>query len=324
MVIHYFYLCNFVLYFIPLNKKQMKKYSTTFFLLFLTLAAFAQIPNPGFETWTSGSYDSPTGWGNLNSTTSTFSVYTCEKGTTGAPSGSAFIKLTSKTALALVAPGVAVTGELNVVLTPLSVDFSGGFAHSTRSASLTGKWQHMGSGTDHGRVGVIFTKWNTVTSTRDTVAMADSTLTGMAMSWSDFTIPLTYMSGANPDTGIVVLMSSADPAAAVNGSYLYADDLAFIGTVPTGVVTLKAVHSTLKLFPNPTNSQVTVYYHSASARQVEVVVSDLSGKQLRSQIFRALSGENNFVMNTKGLVKGMYMIQVNDAESNVQQKLFVD
>ncbi len=302
----------------------MKKISTTFFSLFLTLAAFAQIPNPGFETWTSGTYDSPTGWGNLNSTTSSFSVYTCEKGTTGAPSGSSFIKLTSKTALTIVAPGVAVTGNLNVVITPLSVDFSGGFPHSTRSASLTGKWQHMGSGTDHGRVGVIFTKWNIATSTRDTVAMADSTLTGMAMSWSDFTIPLTYMSGANPDTGIVVLMSSADPAAAVNGSYLYADDLAFTGTVPTGVVTVKAVHSTLKLFPNPASSQVTVYYHSASARQVEVVVSDLSGKQVRSQMFRALSGENNFLITTKGLAKGMYMVQVNDAESNVQQKLFVD
>jgi hypothetical protein len=302
----------------------MKKISTTFFSLFLTIAAFAQIPNPSFETWTSGTYDDPTSWGNLNSSTSTFSVYTCEKGTTGAPSGSAFIKLTSKTALTLVAPGVAVTGELDVVLSPLSVDFSGGFPYSTRSASLTGKWQHMGAGADHGRVGVFFTKWNTTTNSRDTVAMADSMLTGMAMSWSDFTIPLTYMSGANPDTGIIVLMSSADPITAVNGSYLYADQLAFTGTVPTGIVTVKAVHSSLSLFPNPATSQVTVYYHSASARQVEVVVTDLSGKQVRSQMFRAISGENNFVISTKGLVKGMYLIQVNDAESNVQQKLFVD
>lgn len=303
----------------------MKKISTTFFSLFLTAAAFAQIPNPGFETWTSsGSSDNPTGWGNLNSTTGGFGTYTCEKGTSGAPSGSAFIKLTSKTVLTSVVPGVAVTGTLDVVLTPLSVNFSGGFPYATRSANLTGKWQHMGSGADHGRVGVFFTKWNTTTNSRDTVAMADSTLTGMAMSWSDFSIPLTYMSGANPDTGIIVLMSSADPAAAVNGSYLYVDDLAFTGTVPTGIVSVNAVHSSLSLFPNPASTQVTVYYHSASARQVEVVITDLSGKGVRSHTFRAFTGENNFTISTKGLAKGVYLVQVKDAESNVQQKLFVD
>ena len=50
-----------------------------------TLSAFAQIPNNGFENWSSaGSYNNPDSWGNLNSVTSVLSVYTCVKGTPGA------------------------------------------------------------------------------------------------------------------------------------------------------------------------------------------------------------------------------------------------
>lgn len=63
----------------------------------ISTTAFAQIPNSGFENWTTmGSYSNPDNWDQLNAMTNPNSVYTCVKGTPGNP-GSSYIKLTSKT-----------------------------------------------------------------------------------------------------------------------------------------------------------------------------------------------------------------------------------
>jgi len=101
--------------------------------------SFAQIPNAGFETWThssaGGGYDTPDNWGTTNSYTTIASTYTCEKGSSGAPSGSNYLVLTTKNCGVNV-PGVAVTGVINLVGTTVSI--SGGIPFSSRPASLKG------------------------------------------------------------------------------------------------------------------------------------------------------------------------------------------
>lgn len=305
----------------------MKQIFTLFAALTISAGAFAQIPNASFESWTtSGSANNPDSWGNLNSTTGAFSVYTCEKGTTGAPDGSAFIKLTSKTALTAVAPGVAVTGTLAVDLAAMTFNISGGFPYSTRSANLTGKWQHMASSaSDHGRILVALSKWNTATSSRDTVALTDTTLSGMAMSWEDFTIPLKYRSSSlTPDTGMIILMASDDPTAAVNGSYLWVDKLAFSGTVPASVKPLAGTEAAVSVHPNPANTVANVYYVSAGGKTISVSLSDISGRVQRTVEAKVSSGENRIPVDLKGLAHGMYFIHVTDENGTIQRKLIIE
>ncbi|MEO8733500.1 MAG: hypothetical protein ABI373_04125, partial [Flavobacteriales bacterium] len=56
----------------------------------------AQIPNSGFENWTTvGDHLNPDGWLSTNDQLAAFGVFTCEKGTPGA-SGAAYVKLTTK------------------------------------------------------------------------------------------------------------------------------------------------------------------------------------------------------------------------------------
>ena len=56
--------------------------------------ASAQIPNNGFENWTTvGTYSNPDNWATLNSLTAPFSIYTATKGMPGSP-GSSYLKLT--------------------------------------------------------------------------------------------------------------------------------------------------------------------------------------------------------------------------------------
>ncbi len=308
----------------------MKKIFTLFAALTMSAGAFAQIPNASFESWTtSGTANNPDSWGNLNSTTASLPlptpVYTCEKGTTSAPDGSAFIKLTSKTVLTAVAPGVAVTGNLAVDLAAMTFNISGGFPYSTRSANLTGKWQHMGSGSDHGRVIVALSKWNTATSSRDTVALTDTTLTGMEMAWADFTIPLKYRSSSlTPDTGMIVLMASQDPTAAVNGSYLWVDKLAFSGTVPASVKPLAGTEAAVSVHPNPATAIANVYYESTSGKTIMVCLADIAGREQRKIEARVSAGENRVPVDLKGLAHGIYFVRVTDENGTIQRKLIIE
>lgn len=140
-------------------------------------SAIAQIPNSGFETWTNtGSYMTPTGWDNLDSMTSSLSVYSCMQGTPGNP-GSYFLKLVSKNAGLGVVPGIAISGKMNAT----TMQPQSGFALASRPQSLTGSWQYMAYGSDQGFIYTQLTKWNTTTMKRDTVAVALQNLTGMVM-----------------------------------------------------------------------------------------------------------------------------------------------
>lgn len=307
----------------------MKKIFTLFSALFITAAALAQIPNASFETWTSGgsgAYEDPDSWGTANATIHSAlpGTYTTEKGTSSAPDGAAFVKLTSKTVATVVVPGIAVTGDLNVNIATMSYSVSGGFPYTTRSANLTGKWQHMGgSASDHGRVIIYLSKWNMTTSSRDTVAWADSTLTGSASAWSDFTIPLKYKSSTlSPDTGLIVLVSSSSSTPVAN-SFLSVDKLAFSGTVPTGVISVNALEATTAVFPNPASGIATVYYHSVLGKDLTIILSDVTGKIIETRNVRAIAGENSFPIDLKNAVPGTYIIQLKDENSVTQKKLIV-
>lgn len=191
------------------------KISLSIFLSFAFLITKAQIPNSGFETWTSmGSYNNPDSWSCLNDMTASMSVFTCVKGTPGNP-GTAYIKLTSKTVAGMgVMPGIAVSGTFDQsTLEPLS-----GFAFNERPANLTGKWQHMIFGNSQGYIDIQLTRWDGNMQMRFPVATAHFVLTGMAMGWSNFSIPLTYIDGNNPDSCIITLSASGNTPA--NNDYL--------------------------------------------------------------------------------------------------------
>lgn len=310
----------------------MKKIFTLFSAVFLSAAAFAQIPNASFETWTtsgSGSYDTASGWSSANGTIDALipGTYTCQKGTTSPADGLAYIKLTSKTIppTTTVAPGIAVTGSLSVDIVGGTYNVVGGFPYATRSASLTGKWQHMGgSAADHGRILVFLSKWNSTTLRRDTVATADTTLTGMAMSWEDFTIPMKYKSSSlTPDTGMIVLLSSST-ATPVAGSYLWVDKLAFAGTVPAGIASLNMQDATTTVFPNPATGSVNVYYHATTGKDMVISLVDITGKVMKTQNVRAIAGENSFAVGLKGVAQGMYFIQLADGNAVIQKKLVIE
>jgi hypothetical protein len=239
-------------------------------LMFITMISEAQtIPNAGFETWDNmGTYSNPNGWATMNNTTTLASVYTAEMGTPGSP-GSSYLKLTSKTTPLGVANGIAVSGKLDST-TQMPVS---GFAYNMRPTSFDGKWQHMIFGSSQGSITVSFSKWNTTTMMRDVIGTGSKTLAGMAMSWANFSIPITFTSGAYPDSCIIVMQASG--TAPTNQDYLWVDNLSFVGAFPAGVNDVKEV--TNSIYPNPVTDKLNI---KNDMNANEICVFDLSGKMV--------------------------------------------
>ena len=309
----------------------MIKHFTLSIALLLAGTAFAQIPNASFENWThtatsgaggTAGYDQPVSWGTANAFISTLdSVYTCSKGTTGAPAGSSYISLTTKTVLITAVPGVAVTGSINVSGTTYSV--SGGFPNTTRYANLTGMWKYSASGADDGHIVVFLSKWDVALNRRDTVSFTNYALPATAVtSWTSFSIPLAYQKGSIPDTAMVVLASSG--TSPIAGSYLDIDTLAFTGTVLTGVVTVVNNDAPATLYPNPARDKSNIYYYSLFSGDLHVTISDISGRIVRQTISSISIGSNNIPLDISGLEKGVYLVYMNDGIGTACKKLVVD
>lgn len=274
---------------------------TTYFLflsiLFSPIFLSAQsIPNGGFENWSApNAYNVPDSWGNLNVLTSEFSVYTCTKGSPGS-AGAAFLKLTTKNIPGVgVINGIAVSGNLNT--TDMSTD--AGFPYSERPISLTGKWQYMGFGADMGIVAVYLTKWNSLTTQRDTVGGIFHPLTGMEMSWASFSLPIVYLSNETPDSCLIALASSGESPVA--NSYLYVDELAF-ELSSSGFNTVKT--SDFILYPNPAQTDLTLELPASSAL---IQIFDFSGKLIQQQ---TTNGNSRQTINLIDFAPGVYWVQV--------------
>jgi len=279
-----------------------KTLQLTFAFIFgITISQAQTITNAGFENWTSaGAYSNPNGWDQLNSLTSLASVFTCEQGSPGNV-GSFYLKLTSKTVTGVgVVPGVAVSGLIDVA----TQQAKSGFAFTAQPQSLTGKWQHMIFGSSQGYVDVQLTKWNSGTNSRTSVASGHLDLTGMAMSWANFSIPLAYLETFAPDSCIISFRASGNTP--TNNDYLWIDELAFTGSVTS----LENVSSKNKInvFPNPSDLQLSIDLSSLNVKQVEAKIYNLAGQLII--YFKEIAISNNTIIDISELASGNYVLNI--------------
>lgn len=241
----------------------------TAIVLVASLKSEAQISNYSFENWTNmGSYENPDSWGTLNNTTTMAGVYTVTKATPGNP-GSYYMKITSKTIGTGVVGGIAVSGQLDsMTMLPKT-----GFPFTQKPISFTGKWQHMIYGSSQGSLSVILTRWNTSTNNRDTIATANQTLSGMAMSWANFSLNFTYFDTNSPDTCVIILKSSGSNP--TNNDYLWVDNLAFSGNVS---VAENDIRNSILIGPNPVKGSVIITSDDQKTVFSHMSIYDLSGK----------------------------------------------
>jgi hypothetical protein len=295
----------------------MKKIILSIACSVATALTFAQIPNFSFENWTSmGSYEVPNGWGTLNNTTTGTGVYTATKATPGNP-GSYYMKLTSLAVGSVVVNGIAVSGELDSITTqPKS-----GFAFNLRPANFTGKWQHMIYGSSQGSIRVTLTRWDANLNQRVTVGTASVTLSGMAMSWANFTLPFNYADGGYPDTCIIVMKASGSNP--TNNDYLWVDNLAFSGSV-TSIENQSSFLNSINVYPNPASENIVLDLNFNTLQKVVFEIKDISGKTILTKSAGILTGETRQSLSVKGISKGTYFIYINGEQGSEARKIVIE
>lgn len=295
----------------------MKKYSFIALFIFFTGLIQAQIPNAGFEAWTSmGSYEVPDSWANMNAVTSSSGVYTTLKGSPGA-SGNHYIKLTTKDAGGVITPGIIVSGQLSsTTWLPVS-----GFPFSQRVESLTGKYQYMGYNNDVATIAAWLTKWNSTLHRRDTIASLWTNTKGMIHVWTGFSFPFAYQSTSIPDTAIVMISSSSHTP--VKNSFIWIDDLGFDGAA-TSVNNINFPVD-VRVYPSPAQDEVTISFSSRNGYPAELSLLNLSGVELYRSMVEVQAGLNNINpdLSNLHLSPGVYLIQLETPEGTLTQKLIL-
>ncbi|MEI6524362.1 MAG: T9SS type A sorting domain-containing protein [Bacteroidota bacterium] len=251
----------------------MKKIHLIFLNLFCVfiLAKAQQIPNGGFENWTTqGPFEMPEAWDGRPSASKSTDMH----------SGNYAIKFETatftnpQTSTLDTLPGVANTGMPG---TGPGLPGIRGFASNARPDSLTGWYKYSPVGLDSFVVRVVISKWNSTNNSRDEIS--NVTFFGSAANnYTRFSFPIHYLNNEIPDTIIVELINTLvqPPGILTPGTILLIDDLAFVGNVPNSVSKVNK-EDQLKCFPNPANESITI----SNLSSTNIVLMNQIGKTIK-------------------------------------------
>jgi hypothetical protein len=262
----------------------------------------AATPNPSFETWThtsgAASYDDPTGWSDLNSTTSGLGTITCYKATAAGDfhTGAAAIKLVTKSVFGTIANGICTTGAINTSTQSLS----GGVAFTGRPDSIVGWYKSTPAGADHGFVQLLLTG----TSDTDTIGYVKFNTPAAAVNvYTRFSLPMYYKS-ANPVTNSQWLLSSSlGHSGQVVNATIFVDDLDLIFN-STGVKEEQAPG--FSTGPNPATTVFNVY--NTKQIQAHIAFYAINGQLIQTS---TLANQSNAV-DISRFVQGSYLYTIFD------------
>lgn len=275
--------------------------------LSLALATTVQaqnIPNGGFENWTSqGSYIDPDGWLTSNMVSwSVANMLTCEQGSPGVV-GAHFVKVSDRFLTgAGMQQGSITVGEWG--------SFPA-FPYTGRPDALNGFWQfHPQNGGSDGVVSAALTRWNSVTHQREYIANAPIHATAAINSWTAFSSPFLYYSNEIPDSAIVSI--SATNASAGDGTSIWVDELSF-GNVQGVAENSAPVRFTL--WPSPATERLHI---EASSPIAEVTVQDICGRVM----VRTAPSQATATVEVGELPAGIYLAQLRLADGRMAVRRF--
>ena len=105
------------------------------------------------------------------------------------------------------------------------------------------------------------------------------------------------------------------------GNNFYLDDINLYAGAPSNTLVLgvndEASFSNPVLYPNPSNEEVHVSYHSQDVDDVNVSILDLNGKILQHYFVKINSGQNMVVFDIQALAQGSYMVKLSSTKGQI-------
>jgi Secretion system C-terminal sorting domain len=79
-----------------------------------------------------------------------------------------------------------------------------------------------------------------------------------------------------------------------------------------------------KVYPNPARNMVNIGYTSSEASNGQLQITDMSGRLLQSKPVDIRAGYNNFSLDLKHYVRGIYMVKLSTRNGTLTNKLLIE
>jgi hypothetical protein len=277
---------------------------------FLTTGLHAQIPNSGFENWTS---NDPDGWATSNVFVGSVAQIQNITKSSDAHGGSAAVK------------GEVVT-FYTITYAPMLQSGTGGtgFAFTQRPKTVTGWLKTSFLQSDRFTINIILYKNSTP------VAIAANYITANYSTYTQFSVDFSYLTADIPDNCIAQFMivgSSSSSSSPHIGSYYILDDIAFSGTVPTDVAASKQIPVQFNLeqnYPNPFNPSTKIKFSLPERSNVSLNLYNLIGEKVGEILNQSLEAGNHEVLfNANKLTSGIYFYKLVAGSSTSIRKMIL-
>ena len=267
-----------------------------FALLVLSASnALTQVPDAGFETWTSSSPSVPTGWLTTGTNVS--------KSTTAHTGGAAVQGFTVD-----IGQGQALPATLWSY-----------FPVVQRFSALQGYYQLAAVSGDEFSVSILMSKGGL------TIGTGYGAFGAAGSAYVKFSEDIMYFSSEVPDTAYIVL-STIGPSNATPhvGSTFLADDLSLSG-IASSVANEPAAplsYSLSQNYPNPFNPTTVIRYELANASHVRLTVYDILGREVQTLVDDLKQpGHYEVTLNATNLASGVYLYRIQAARFTETRKL---
>lgn len=281
----------------------MKKILLASFTLFILNAKAQQdVPNGGFENWSSPfGNEKPDSWNTIDSFATIQGGSSVTK-STDAAIGDFSIKLTPFQYLGvLTIPGIATTGTLNTT----SYQIVGGQPDTLRHAQLFGQYKFTSVSNDSMYILVQLTKWDNVNNSRINVAGGIFGTTQSISTYTPFAVNLQYASALYPDTALIQIFSSVLGSSHL-GTTLYVDGLywnEFTGLEET--VFPKAI-----VFPNPASDKIIFDMKKNLQEEISIDITDVNGRN----VYSSKISESEFEISVAEFLSGQYFYSIRNRQ----------
>ena len=279
--------------------------------LFVCHSVFAQIPNPGFESWSAGS---PVNWYSTN-TGFTNNITQSSVAHSGTSSAKGEIILFSGVPFP---PGLTAGGITQRVTI------------TQNHSAVTGYYQyypHVPSLTMSLYVAVNFFDAQSQFTAQGSLLLPF----GTTSSWQPFSVPMNYSSGSGNLSAFAsiqfTISGTGSPAPAdMIGSYFLLDDVAL--APPTGVKeNAGEIPTELSLdqnYPNPFNPATNIEFSIPEQSFVRLKVFNMLGEEIASLVNEEMrAGNYTADWNAAGMPSGVYMYSLRTGNSVLTKRMML-
>lgn len=288
---------------------------TAVMLFALAINVNAQIPNKGFESWTTyGNCMEPDGWNTTNQVDTTASHFAITRSTDHYPAnvGSYSIRLQNDTTmLDSIFPinylgwGFTWNNPIDAIVPSPAFPISG---HPT---SITGYYKSFPENGDTLTIQTILFHEGSM------VAVAQLFSTTEVSNWTSFSVAFGMY--ADADSALISLACQYEGVSTPRGnSILYVDNLNF-DTLITSSPEMEAKKALFNLYPNPSSDAITINFTNPTEEKTTINIFNTLGELVKTDVCK----QGHCKVDIKNLPVGTYTVVANTKLKTEQQQLII-